>query len=116
MTDRGKEPAREDVRTIDALWTNQEKVNRRIDELAAEIQRLAIAVRRGFNPARAAETQRHWEETPVHRRALRRENEEGQQRRCLQINPTDRDELEDETPPRRGYYDPKDSSEGETDH
>ncbi|KAL0926145.1 hypothetical protein M5K25_004539 [Dendrobium thyrsiflorum] len=42
MADRGKEPVSEESRSLDSLWANQECVNRRIDELAAEMQVLHI--------------------------------------------------------------------------
>ncbi|KAI0507418.1 hypothetical protein KFK09_013543 [Dendrobium nobile] len=37
MTDRGKEPVREEARTINGIWASQEKINQRIDELAADV-------------------------------------------------------------------------------
>ncbi|KAI0501107.1 hypothetical protein KFK09_019325 [Dendrobium nobile] len=49
MTDRGKEPATEGTLSLEALWANQNAVNRRLDELAANLQRLTVELRREFN-------------------------------------------------------------------
>ncbi|KAH0470483.1 hypothetical protein IEQ34_000206 [Dendrobium chrysotoxum] len=76
MTDRGKEPATEEGRNLESLWANQDNVNRRIDELAADIHQLGVEMRREFNLLRAGHPQprRYREELPavrpIHRRGI----------------------------------------------
>ncbi|XP_028554101.1 uncharacterized protein LOC110105612 [Dendrobium catenatum] len=53
MADRGKEPITEEVRSLDALWANQKTFERRLDELSAEVQKLAVDIFREFNLIRA---------------------------------------------------------------
>ncbi|KAL0928307.1 hypothetical protein M5K25_000180 [Dendrobium thyrsiflorum] len=74
MTDRGKEPVSEESRSLDSLWANQESVNRRIDDLAAEVQRLTLEIRREFNLNRARPPHQRMprEEPPVIRPLRRR--------------------------------------------
>ncbi|PKU82521.1 hypothetical protein MA16_Dca020084 [Dendrobium catenatum] len=57
MADRGKEPITDGARGMDALWENQENINRRIDDLSADIQRLIVEMRREFNLIRARQPQ-----------------------------------------------------------
>ncbi|KAL0923632.1 hypothetical protein M5K25_007697 [Dendrobium thyrsiflorum] len=57
MTDRGKEPITDEVRSLDALWANQDNVNRKLDELAADLQRFTVEIRREFNLNRARQPQ-----------------------------------------------------------
>ncbi|KAI0519195.1 hypothetical protein KFK09_006637 [Dendrobium nobile] len=71
MTDRGKEPAPEESRSLDALWVNQSNIIRQLDELAAEVQRLSIEVRREFNLIRARQ-QPQRNEPPINRTVQRR--------------------------------------------
>ncbi|PKU80123.1 hypothetical protein MA16_Dca024582 [Dendrobium catenatum] len=116
MTDRGKEPVREETRTIDMLWASQDKVNQRIDELAADIQKLAVEVRRGFNPNPArAPLNFHREERPANRLPPRRRNAIGNQGRYIPRNQAEPIDSGEETPPRRGYLNPAWSSGEETD-
>ncbi|KAH0468233.1 hypothetical protein IEQ34_003266 [Dendrobium chrysotoxum] len=96
MMDRGKEPATEEVRTLEMLWANQESVHCRIDEVAADVQRLTVEIRREFNLIRARPTyqDRHREEARVNRPIPRRRVDgytdlvRGQQFRWLTQNKT----------------------------
>ncbi|XP_028549531.1 uncharacterized protein LOC114579365 [Dendrobium catenatum] len=53
MADRGKEPITEEVRSLDALWANQKNLDRRLDDLSADLQKLAVDIRHEFNLIRA---------------------------------------------------------------
>ncbi|PKU85457.1 hypothetical protein MA16_Dca003197 [Dendrobium catenatum] len=115
MTDRGKEPVREETRTIDGLWASQEKLNRRIDELAVDVQRLTVAIRQGFNPNMARDSPAlHREEVLANRFPPRGRNTHGHQVRHVQAHVADPENSEDETPPRRRGGNPRDSTEEES--
>ncbi|KAL0921573.1 hypothetical protein M5K25_008659 [Dendrobium thyrsiflorum] len=62
------------IKESDSLWANQECANRRIDELAAEVQRLTLEIHREFNlnRARPPPPRMHREEPPVNRPLGRR--------------------------------------------
>ncbi|KAI0520338.1 hypothetical protein KFK09_007810 [Dendrobium nobile] len=53
MADRGKQPVTDDVPSTDVIWANQKDINRRLDDLAADVQRLMLEVRREFNLIKA---------------------------------------------------------------
>ncbi|PKU77966.1 uncharacterized protein LOC114579829 [Dendrobium catenatum] len=113
MTERGKEPATEGVRTLEALWTRQEDVNRRIDEIAVEMQRLAMDVRREFNLLRTRPVNpvRHRDEARTNQPMPRRRTEgerHGRHHQETRIDPTD---SEDDPLPTRGFTPPYSSGE-----
>ncbi|XP_020702245.1 uncharacterized protein LOC110113876 [Dendrobium catenatum] len=88
MTDRGKEPISDDARSLETLWANQDNVNRRLDELAADVQRLTVEMRREFNLHRTRPPQQlpQREEPPVNRPARRRGAAAGRQLHCIPMN------------------------------
>ncbi|PKU80524.1 RNA-directed DNA polymerase [Dendrobium catenatum] len=53
MSVRGKDPVSEENRNLEALWASQDNINRRLDALTADVQRLTVEVRREFNLNRA---------------------------------------------------------------
>ncbi|PKU81696.1 hypothetical protein MA16_Dca026429 [Dendrobium catenatum] len=115
MTDRGKEPVREEARTIDGIRASQEKINRRIDELAVDVQRLTVAFRQGFNPNMARDPPPfHREELLANRLPPRGRHTHGHQGRYVPTNHVDPANSEDETPPRCSGDNPRDSSEEES--
>ncbi|KAL0922666.1 hypothetical protein M5K25_006671 [Dendrobium thyrsiflorum] len=67
MTDKGKQPAIDEARSLEALWTSQANLIRQVESLSTDVQRLSIEVRREFNlnRTRNAPHQRRREPTPV---------------------------------------------------
>ncbi|KAI0496820.1 hypothetical protein KFK09_023144 [Dendrobium nobile] len=95
MGDRGK-AATEESRTIDSLWANQENLNRQIDDIAADVQRLTVEFRREFNLLRARPPLPHVRRPDPHERANgpRRRREMARERQW-QHDPTMVQELSD---------------------
>ncbi|KAI0493337.1 hypothetical protein KFK09_027614 [Dendrobium nobile] len=106
MADRGKEPAVEGTRTLEMLWANQDIVNRRIDEVAAEVQKLAAEFRREFNllRARPMNQEQYREEARAHRTLPRRRGETEQHGRLLHVNPHGASDSEEDIIPARGEH------------
>ncbi|KAL0918366.1 hypothetical protein M5K25_010370 [Dendrobium thyrsiflorum] len=53
MAEKGKEPVSEGVRNIETLWANQANIERQLEALSTDVQRLTIEMRREFNLYRA---------------------------------------------------------------
>ncbi|KAI0498353.1 hypothetical protein KFK09_021594 [Dendrobium nobile] len=104
MADRGKEPVAETNRTLEMLWANQDNVNRRIDAIAADLQKLSVDFRREFNllRARPIHQDHHRDEGRANRTYPRRRIEGDRQERLLQVNPQDASDSEEDLNPVRG--------------
>ncbi|XP_028556926.1 uncharacterized protein LOC110109044 [Dendrobium catenatum] len=118
MNDRGKAPATEDDRSLEALWTKHEGVNRRLDELSADVQRLTVEIRREFNLLRTGQTPHppfHRDETPANRPQPRRGEIPPRPNRHIPVYTQEISDSEDEAQMVRGNEVLESSEEDERD-
>ncbi|KAH0456606.1 hypothetical protein IEQ34_014513 [Dendrobium chrysotoxum] len=116
MADHGKEPATEGGRSIETLWANQENLNRRLGELATEVQQLTVEIRREFNLIRARQPQQQFqrEETPSNRQFHRRRAADDRNLQHLRANEQDVSDSEEE-PQMFQRHDLRESSDDDRD-